>query len=95
MIIISFLVVGTRAVKISSSGDALSMSLFFLLRVVFLHRVTMLESFLVRRRTEEKDIFLRIRKTRGAHARENRRNESRRTTQRKRESRKEGKRENK
>ena len=26
---------GTRAVKISSSGDALSMSLFFLLRVVF------------------------------------------------------------
>jgi hypothetical protein len=35
MIIISFLVVGTRAVKISSSGDALSMSLFFLLRVVF------------------------------------------------------------
>ena len=53
----------------------------------------MLESFLVRRRTEEKDIFLRIRKTRGAHARENRRNESRRTTQRKRESRKEGKRE--
>ena len=35
MIIISFLVAGTRAVKISSSGDALSMSLFFLLRVVF------------------------------------------------------------
>ena len=49
------------------------------------------ESFV--ERTEEEDIFLRIRKTRGAHARENRKNESRCTTQRKRESRKEGKRE--
>jgi hypothetical protein len=87
--------VGTRAVKISSSVVALSVSLFFFFCVLFfLHiRVMLLESSW---ETDEEGRYLSPHtKTRGAHARENRRNESRRTTQRKRESRKEGKRENK